>query len=122
MKRILIIDDDDDVQILLTTFIKQYTPYKTIVAEDGEVAIDVIKVSPPDLILLDMMLPRIGGTALFHDLKKNEQTKNIPIIFMSGVMKNEVLQKEGLDMGADAYFSKPLDLKMLLEKIESLLE
>ncbi len=68
------------------------------------------------------MLPRIGGSALFQDLQKYEPTKNTPIILISGVITNKVMQKEVLDMGADAFFSKPLDIKKLLSKIESLLK
>ena len=121
MKTILIVDDDPDVQELLSTALNQYTKHKAISAEDGEVALDLLRVNVPDLILLDMMMPRIGGIALFTNLQNFEHTKNIPVIFISGEMVDKVLQKEGLEMGAAAYFTKPLDIENLLNKINELL-
>ena len=122
MKTILIVDDVPSVIEVLTVYVKNHTDYKVVVAEDGEIALDIIHQNPPDLILLDIVMPRIGGTALFYDLQKIENTKNIPVIFMSGIITDEVLQKEALDMGAFAYFTKPLDFKALLAKIDSCLE
>lgn len=122
VKTILIVDDDQAIQELLSTALNDYSDYKPIAAEDGEAALELIRLDKPNLILLDMLMPRIGGIALLINLKKIEETKNIPVILMSGVMKHETLQKEGLDMGAAAYFIKPLDVKKLLDKIKSLLD
>lgn len=122
MKTILIVDDDHAIQELLSTALNDYSDYKSIAAEDGEAALELIGLNKPDLILVDMLMPRIGGIALLIDLKKSKETKNIPVILMSGVMKHKTLQKEGLEMGAEAYFTKPLDMSKLLDKIKSILE
>ena len=68
-----------------------------------------------------MTLPRVSGAALFQDILKSRSTSKIPVIFISGVLVNDVLQNEVLQMGAAAYFTKPLDLKKLMNKIDSLL-
>ena len=75
----------------------------------------------PDLILLDVVLPQISGIALFKMLQKNEDTKNIPVIFMTGVFIDDVFKKEGIEMGAVDYVLKPLDFDGLLAKIDSVL-
>lgn len=121
MKTILIVDDDPSIQEVISTYISNYTNYKSIVAEDGETALDLVENDEPDLILVDMLLPRIGGIALFHDIRRMEKFKNTPIIFMSGAMVDDVFQKEGIDMGAVDYITKPIDFKYLIEKIKNLL-
>ena len=121
MKTILIVDDEQSITDVLTIYVKNHADYKVVVAEDGEIALDIIQQSPPDLILLDVVMPRFGGTALFYDLQKNKNTKNIPVIFISGIITDEVLRNEALDMGAFDYFTNPLDFKALLAKIDSCL-
>ncbi|MCP4725361.1 MAG: response regulator [bacterium] len=121
MKTILIVDDDDSVQETLSVYIKKFTDYKPVCVEDGEAAIDLIKNEKPDLILLDIFLPVIGGIALFQDLQKNELTKDIPVIFITGGLVDEVFKQEGLEMGAVDYVTKPFDLDYLLKKINSIL-
>ncbi|MFC1493168.1 PleD family two-component system response regulator [candidate division KSB1 bacterium] len=121
MKTILIVDDDNSVQETLSVYIQKFTDYKTVCVEDGEAAIDLIKNEKPDLILLDIFLPVIGGYALFQDLQKNELTKEIPVIFITGGLVDEVFKQEGLDMGAVDYITKPFDLDYLIKKINSIL-
>ena len=121
MKTILIVEDEPDQQQLIATYIANFTNYKTIIAEDGEVAIDLARENRPDLILIDLMLPRIGGIALYRDLRKMENSKDTPIIFMSGMMTDEVLQKEGIAMGAVDYITKPIDFESLFEKFNAIL-
>ncbi len=121
MKTILIVDDNPDVQETISSFIKSFTNYSVLAVEDGEEALDIVTVNKPDLILLDMMLPRIGGIALYKDLRKMEITKDTPVIFMSGQMKHNVFKKEGIEMGAVDYITKPFDFEYLLNKIKELL-
>lgn len=121
MKTVLIVDDDSYVQEILTEFLDKQMGYKTISAEDGETAIDLIHENEPDLILLDMLLPRIGGIALYKDLTKMDNAKNTPVIFMSGMMIDEVFKEEGIEMGAVDYIEKPIDFSYLQKKIEEVL-
>lgn len=121
MKVILIVDDDPGILETLSHLINENTEYKTVVAEDGEVALDIITNMPPDLILMDMMMPRIGGMALLSQLKSSKSTKHIPIICISGEMTHETFIREGKALGADDYLIKPLDSVYLLDKINALL-
>jgi len=92
VKTILIVDDDPAIQQLISAYINDFTDYKAIVAEDGEAALDIIIENSPDLIIIDMLMPRIGGIALYSDFRKLEQSKNTPVIFMSGALTDEVFQ------------------------------
>ncbi|MFC1477372.1 two-component system response regulator [candidate division KSB1 bacterium] len=121
MKTILIVDDEPSIQEIISTYISTYTDYKAIVAEDGEAAIDLVRENTPDLILIDLLLPRIGGIALYKDLRNFDKTKDTPVIFISGAFKDEVFQKEGIEMGAVDYITKPIDMKYLIDKIKSVL-
>ncbi|MFC1724037.1 response regulator [candidate division KSB1 bacterium] len=121
MRTILVVEDDFEIQQIISIYIHEKTNYKVVIADDGEVAIDLIQENMPDLILLDMMLPRIGGMALLQNIKKNKKIKNIPVIFMSGVLIDETFRKEGIDLGAVDYLKKPIDLEAMLEKIMRIL-
>lgn len=121
MKRILIVDDEVELQNLLSVYITEKTEYKVYTAEDGEIALDQMKNTVPDLIILDVMLPRINGIAFLKDLRKMEETKDIPVILMSGIMVDEGFKEEGFILGAVDYIEKPLDLEYLVERINSIL-
>jgi DNA-binding response OmpR family regulator len=122
MKTILIVDDDSMVYEILSDFFKDHAEYKAVVAEDGEAAIDIIKAGPPDLILLDIVLPGRGGLALFQDLRKSELTKDIPVVFMSGQMTDEIIVKEGKELGAVEYITKPIHYDKLMKLVDSILK
>ena len=117
MHTILIVDDDEAIQKLLAHYIETHTGFKAIVAEDGEAAIDLIKENKPKLIIMDMLLPRISGPALYNDLRQLEESKETPVIIISGAMMDDVFKVEGIEMGAVEYLTKPIDLKYLGEKI-----
>ncbi len=121
MKTILLIDTDLVVQEVVSDYFTMKTSYKVVTAEDGEIALDQVVNNPPDLILLDVLLPRINGLAFFENLKKMEKTRNIPVIFVSGEMVDEADKKVGFELGAVAYFEKPIDFPSLPEKINSVL-
>ena len=121
MKTILLVEDDLSVQETISDYFRARTSYRIIAAEDGEIALDQINNSSPDLILLDVLLPRINGLALLQDIRKNDKAKDIPVVFISGEMIDEADKKLGLEFGAVAYFEKPLDFHELLDKVNSIL-
>ena len=106
---------------MITDFFSSRTSYKLITAEDGEIALDLIQNDPPDLIILDVVLPRINGIALLHDLRKIKATENTPVIMISGEMIDEHFKRQGFELGAADYLEKPFDLEYLLNKVNSLL-
>jgi two-component system sensor histidine kinase/response regulator len=117
--KILIVDDAVDTVELLT---KRFHAegYDTSEAYNGEEALDKVPVYDPDLIVLDVMMPKIDGYEVCQRLKADEKTKYIPILMLTA--KGEVEHKiKGLDTGADDYMSKPFDYKELSARVRSLL-
>ena len=118
-KTILIVDDSPDNIQLLSGILKQH--YKVKAATRGDRALKIAqKTPPPDLILLDVVMPEMDGYEVCQQLKNNPQTMDIPVVFISGNISAEEQQK-GLDAGAEAYMGKPVDSSKLLETIERLL-
>jgi len=116
-----VVDDSITVQILITEYFSKRSPYKIITAEDGEIALDMVKNDPPDLIFLDIILSRINGLAFLCDIRRMETTKNIPVILISGEMTDEYFKKEGLALGAAEFIEKPFEMQYLFEKVNSII-
>ncbi len=113
------VDDELDVQSILS-FRLEINGYSVIVASDGEEGLEKIKNENPDLVLLDLMLPKMNGFEICRMVKFDDRLKGLPIIILSALDKEED-KKKALDSGADAYFLKPFDLEGLLTKIKLLL-
>lgn len=118
--KILIVDDAvDTVELLKKRF--QSEGYDTEEAYNGEEALKKVPEYNPDLIVLDVMMPKIDGYEVCHRLKSDEKTKYIPIIMLTA--KGEIEHKvKGLEIGADDYLPKPFDYKELSARIKSLLK
>ncbi len=117
--KILIVDDTVDTVELLTKRFRA-EGYDTAAAYDGEEALRQVRDYEPDIILLDVMMPRLDGYEVCRRLKKDETTKHIPILMLTA--KSEVPDKiKGLDTGADGYLTKPFDYKELAARVRSLL-
>jgi len=117
--KILIVDDTvDTVELLTKRFRAQ--GYDTAAAYDGEEALIMVREYAPDLIVLDVMMPKLDGYEVCRRLKKDDATKHIPILMLTA--KSEIPDKvKGLDTGADGYLTKPFDYKELAARIRSLL-
>src|SRR3989339_175124 len=114
-KRILVVDDDPGIVKLLENRLteKGYKVVSALEAADGlQMAIN----DSPDLIVLDVMMPIINGYNFCHLLKSEEGKKEIPIIFLTSRNSKEDIQI-GHKMGADAYLTKPVDMGVLIAKI-----
>ena len=103
-KRILLIEDDAFIAQLYGLKFKQ-TPYEFILAKDGDEGISLAKEDKPDLILLDIILPKNNGFTILENLKKDESTKNIPVILLTNLGQQENIQK-GMTLGAVDYIIK----------------
>src|SRR2546427_9804725 len=112
-RRLLVVDDDEDIQVLLKSVLES-EDYEVITAGDGLVALNELEKSTPDLILLDLMMPRMDGYAFAKELRQRGRQSSIPIIVLSADVnaKHKVEQ-----MGADSYITKPFDIGNLLGKI-----
>lgn len=118
MKRnkILIVDDDKNICELLRLYLEK-DGFDTVVANDGEEAIKKEKSETPDLILLDIMLPKMDGWQVCREIRKTSQ---VPIIMITA--KSETFDKVlGLELGADDYVSKPFDSKEVVARVKAVL-
>jgi signal transduction histidine kinase len=116
--KILIVDDAVDTVELLKKRLR-FEGYDTAEAYDGEEALKRVAEYNPDLIILDVMMPKLGGYEVCQRLKSDENTKYIPILILTG--KGEVEDKvKGLDLGADHYLAKPFDYKEVSARVRSL--
>jgi len=118
-KKILVVDDEPDVVSLLSLLLKAQG-YEIITAIDGQVALEKARGEKPDLILLDIMLPKLDGYKVARMLKFDEKYKNIPIIMLTAKIQ-EKDKDIGLQMGADDYLTKPFDTATLVEKVKAIL-
>ncbi len=121
-KRILVVDDEPDlIQVVRVTL--QTKGYTVEDATDGQEALRKIERNRPDLVLLDLMMPVMSGLEVVRRLKKNEETRDIPIIVMSAAGKDsgkpEEFFREGL--GSDDFIAKPFDPLNLLGRVEAVL-
>jgi two-component system sensor histidine kinase/response regulator len=117
--KILIVDDSvDTVELLKKRFYSE--GYDTGEAYNGEEGLQKVQEYNPDLIVLDVMMPKMDGYEVCQRLKRDEKTKYIPVLMLTA--KGEVEHKvKGLDIGADDYLGKPFDYKELSARIRSLL-
>lgn len=121
MKKILIIEDDSDLVEIMQLHL-QKNGYKTDYAYDGETALKKIQQSPPDLIILDVMIPKLNGQLLNQQLKSNEKTKDIPIIAVSGKVGVREVFVVDKQLTVSSFFYKPVLMSELLSEIKKLLK
>ncbi|MBR5922835.1 MAG: response regulator transcription factor [Clostridia bacterium] len=115
-RKILIVDDDSNICELLRMYLEK-DGFDTNIAYDGEQALELVARYNPDLILLDIMMPRLDGWQVCREVRK---TSEVPIIMLTA--KGEVFDKIlGLELGADDYISKPFDAKEVLARIKAVL-
>jgi DNA-binding response OmpR family regulator len=118
-KEILIVDDEPSI-VVPVEFLMEQQGYSVLVAENGEDALDAIYKYKPDLILLDIMLPRIDGYEVCEIVRLNPEYRDIKIIFLTAKGR-EVEIAKGLALGADAYIIKPFSNTELVAKVKELL-
>ena len=118
-KKILVVDDEPSIVKILEARLKA-EGYEVVSAMDGLTALDLAKKENPDLVILDLMLPKMDGYKVCGLLKKDTRYSKIPIILFTA-RAQEQDRKLGEEMGANAYLTKPFDSKTLLEKIRGLI-
>ena len=117
--RILVVDDEIYIVHILD-FSLGMEGYEVITALDGEQALEKLRTEKPDLIVLDIMMPKLDGYEVCKTIKGNSETAHIPVILLSAKGRN-VDQKLGFDVGADDYITKPFSPRKLVERINQLL-
>jgi CheY-like chemotaxis protein len=115
MKTVLVIEDNLDIREN-TAEMLELEGFDVITAEDGQEGLELAIKHCPNVILCDIMMPKLNGYEVLKQLKENEKTVNIPFIYASAsVEKKEV--KHAMQLGADAYIRKPFDLNELVELV-----
>ena len=127
-KKVLVVDDDPDVRLFSVTVLEEngFTPLE---ATNGEEGLKAIKKEKPELVLLDVLMPRQSGIRLYRELKTDKTLKDIPIIILSGIAKKTFLrsQKALTEFGGKevpepkVYLEKPVEPEVLAEEIQKIL-
>src|SRR5215203_2910605 len=115
-KTILVIDDNTDIREN-TSEILELAEYKTFTAENGKQGVEIAVKEKPAVIVCDIMMPELDGYGVLHLLRKNQETQNIPFIFLTAKTERSDFRK-GMEMGADDYITKPFDDIELLNAVE----
>ena len=126
-KKILVVDDEPDAVEFVTEILSDLKGGSVISAADGIEGLEKAKTEGPDLIVLDVQMPRKDGFSMFSDLKQDPVTKDIPVIMLTGVTARMGLKFSAEDMGEymgaepEAYIEKPIDPGALLQAAEKIL-
>ncbi len=116
-RKILIVDDDKCI-IEITRVVLEINGYEVLSAFDGEEAMAKVRHEIPDLIMLDLLMPRMDGWEVYNQLKEYSKTAHIPIILVSALDKDTQMNKE---MDVEGYLEKPFEINELTEKINNVL-
>jgi DNA-binding NarL/FixJ family response regulator len=118
--RLLLVDDDSTCTALLSRYLMSKA-YQVAIAEDGCQAIEQLDEALPDLIISDIMMPKMDGFTLLQQIKQNANTTWIPVILLSAKTAS-CDRLKGLNAGANAYLTKPFSLKELLAHVQTLIQ
>ncbi|MBI5592472.1 MAG: response regulator [Deltaproteobacteria bacterium] len=123
-KRILIVDDEPDFSMIVQTYLEK-EGFATELAYNGVEGLDKIKASPPDAIVLDVMMPEMDGYELCSELKKDSAYANIPIVLLTAVADRVTSTKyshyDGMSTEADDYLPKPASAEDITQSVKRLL-
>lgn len=117
-KKILIVDDESNIRLLVSSMLSK--DYTVLEASDGDEAIDIARGQKPDLILMDILMPKLDGYTACRAIKTDPATKAIPVVMLTAV-GYELNKKLAKEVGADGYITKPFTSGELLETVTSLL-
>ena len=127
-KKVLVVDDDPDVRLFTVTVLEQhgYTPLEATNGEEGK---QMIKEAAPDLVLLDVLMPRESGVRLYRELKTDKKLRDLPVVILSGIAEKSFLrsQKALTEFGGDPvpepeyYLEKPVEAEELARTIQKIL-
>ncbi len=127
-KKVLVVDDDPDVVSFVMTVLDE-NQYMPLVAKDGVEGFEMIEKDPPDLVILDVLMPRGSGIRLYHKLKTMEKYRRIPIIMFTGISLNSFLKSQKvLDEfkgekvpEPDIYLEKPVDPEEMAAAVKKII-
>ncbi|WP_396197355.1 response regulator transcription factor [Flavobacterium sp.] len=119
MKKILIVDDEPNIVMSLEYTFKK-SNYEVFIARDGQEALELLKTTYPDVIILDVMMPLVDGYATLEQIRKDVNLTHTKVMFLSAKNKESDIEK-GMALGADAYLTKPFSIKKVVDHVADLL-
>lgn len=119
-KRILIADDEPNI-VLSLEFLMRRAGYEVEKVGDGDAALEAVRRAPPDLVLLDVMMPRRDGFEVCQEIRRDPALAGVRIAMLTAKGR-EVEREKGLALGADSYITKPFATQEVLDTVRSLLE
>ena len=120
MAKVILIVEDEPKSLKLIRDLLQVSGYKTIEATDGKQGVKLAKAKKPDLILMDIMMPKMHGYSACLAIKADKATKSIPVVILTA-LDHELNKQLGKEMGADGYMTKPVNRQGLLDVISRFL-
>lgn len=120
-KKILVIDDEENYCRLIKAHLERTGEFKVWTVTRGDEGIKMARAKKPDLILLDIIMPGMGGSTVAETLSEDIETMSIPIIFVTAIVKKDELEKRDGVIGGRHFIAKPVVIEELLNKIHSIL-
>ena len=125
---ILSVDDEEHIREFVSTVLEE-NGYKPVLAANGEEALDIVKQQKPDLIIMDILMPKQSGIRMYRELKTSESLRDIPVIIYSGIAKRTALRAQAAQAEfkgesvsePDAYLEKPVTPKRLAATVKKVL-
>jgi len=121
VNKMLIVEDEEAILTLLSTLFGFFEKYEITLARDGEEAFKLIRKDIPDIILLDIQLPKMDGYELCKTIKSDPATSKIKVLMLTGLAQYQNLQK-AFEVGANACITKPFSVSLIVDKVEELLK
>src|SRR4051812_29710095 len=118
MELVLIVDDDPDIQRLVSYNLTQ-AGFQVVTADTGRRALEIVQTHPPDLIILDLMLPDVDGIEVCRTLRQRENSRRIPVVMLTA-RSEEIDRVIGFELGADDYVMKPFSPRELVLRVKSI--
>ncbi|MDP8233353.1 MAG: response regulator [Candidatus Saelkia tenebricola] len=122
IRRILLVDDEEDFCHFVKLNLEKTGKFEIAIANNGAVGLEMAKDNPPDLILLDLLMPVMDGSEVAENLLKNPVTKNIPIIFVTALTRKKEVDSHYGTIGGRTFIAKPIAPNELMAHIEKFME
>lgn len=117
-KQIVLVEDD---KLISTMLVETLDKYQVQTAIDGIYGLKICRMQRPDLVIVDLNLPRMPGAELIGKIREDEKLRDIPVIVISGTFSRRYAGEKADNVDADAVFSKPLDIEKFVRAVDSLL-
>ncbi len=117
--KLLVVDDLPDNLFLIDVILGSEEDLQLSYADNGLAALEAVEASPPDLILLDVMMPGMTGYEVIRRIRQNSKLPYVPILLITA--HDELSMSEGLEMGADGFIRKPFDIEELINCVQTIL-